>query len=313
MSLRWTATQQQADRDPVRWRLFAIGFVSLFVYGLIALLSTRFRYGEGHHDRPILEVLGLLGLAWVGYALALAWVLGRRGNRPADPKRLQVSARRLPVVLGFALAFRVLLIFSNPIQEIDYYRYLWDGRVVLNGLNPFHLEPAEMDRLGPFAAADTPQGRLWQLSRTSESVQTIFERIHHREVPTIYPPTSQAVFAVSALLTPASAPLAIHVFVLKCLLLVFDVGTLLVMIQLLRRIGLPGDWCLAYGWCPLVLKEVANTAHLDTIAVFFTVLAAYWLVGTSEHTNGWRSLRTPVLGAFAIGLAVLAQGYPLIL
>ena len=54
--------------DPVRRRLVVIGLCSLPVYGLIAVLSGSFRHGEGYRERPILAVLGLLALAWAGYA-----------------------------------------------------------------------------------------------------------------------------------------------------------------------------------------------------------------------------------------------------
>lgn len=299
--------------DPVRRRLVIIGLGSLPVYGLVALLSASFQYGERYRERPFLAMLGLLALAWVGYALALAGVLGRRRPFGVDAERAEAADRRMPMVLAFATAFRLILLFSRPIQEIDYYRYLGDGRVVLHGLNPFRHAPAEIDRLGPGSEPDSPPGRRWRLACTSVPVRTIFERVHHRQVPTIYPPAFQAVFALSALLTPPSAPIGVHVLVLKCLLVAFDLGTLLVLARLLRRLGLPEDWCLAYGWCPLVLKEFANSAHLDAIAVFLTVLAADYLAGTPDRPTGRRGLREPVLGAISLGLAVLAKGYPVVL
>lgn len=299
--------------DSVRRRLVLIGLGSVPIYGLIALLSVAFRPGEGHRERPISAVLGLLALAWLGYALALAGVLGRRGCLAKSAERVESGRRRMPLVRAFAIAFRLILLFSRPIQEIDYYRYLWDGRVVLNGLNPFRHAPAEIDRLGPESAADSPLGRLRRVADSSVPVRTIFERVHHREVPTIYPPVSQAIFALAALLTPTSARVGVHVLVLKVLLIAFDLGTLLVLARLLRRGGLPEDWCLAYGWCPLVLKEFANTAHLDAIAVFLTVLAAYYLAGMDECPSGGRPLLEPVLGAIAMGLAVLAKAYPVVL
>jgi len=303
----------RALRDPVLGRLLAVGTGSLPVYGLVAFLSGSFRFGEGHAERPILAVLGLLAVAWVGYAAALIHLLGTEdgtGGNATEPRRQRV---RLAVVLAFSLLYRLILLPSVPIQEIDYYRYLWDGRVVLNGIDPFRFAPAELDRLGPAADSSSAPGRLWRLSRESDSVRTIFERIHHREVPTIYPPASQAVFALAAWLTPGASPLRLHVLILKGLLVAFDFGVVLALAGLLVRVGRPGSWCLAYGWCPLALKEVANTGHLDAIAVFFTVLAAFWLAGVPSRSPQDRSVRRAVLGAAALGAATLAKGYPLIL
>lgn len=45
------------------------------------------------------------------------------------------------LVLGFALLFRVVLLWSDPIQEDDFYRYLWNGKVVASGLNPYRFAP----------------------------------------------------------------------------------------------------------------------------------------------------------------------------
>ncbi|RUL87953.1 hypothetical protein [Tautonia sociabilis] len=296
-----------AEAGPGRRRLRRVGVALLLVYGAVAWLSFSFRYGEGHRERPILLVLGLLTLAWAAYALALATVLRRRERTCGG------QGGRLLLVVGFAAAYRLVLLPSVPIQEIDYYRYLWDGRVLLAGVSPFRLAPAEVDRLGPSAGEGAPAGVLWRLSRSSEAVRTIFERVHHREVPTVYPPMAQVVFAASALVTPAGAPLWAHVLVLKAILIGFDLGTLLLLVLLLRRLNLPEEWSLAYGWCPLVLKEVANTGHLDAIAVFFTALAITCLVGIGGRRSRGDERARPRLGMAALGLAVLAKSYPIIL
>ncbi|MHB1561979.1 MAG: hypothetical protein ACYC61_31410, partial [Isosphaeraceae bacterium] len=314
MPVRTQTSTDPGEDEPAHRRLVLAGLVTRPLDGLVALLSDSVRYGEGHRDRPILSVLALLNLAWVCYAWALAAVLGRGGRRVGNTARVgPILGRRLPTVLTFAIAFRVILLFSRPIQEIDYYRYLWDGRVLLNGLNPFAYAPAEIDRLGLDSAPDSMPGRLWGIRSRSVPIRTIFERVHHREVPTIYPPASQLVFACAALLTPPQAPVEIHVLVLKALLLAFDLGTLVVLARLLRRLGLPEDWSLAYGWCPLVLKEFANTGHLDTIAVFFTTLAVDRLIAASDRISGRRSLRGLALGGIWLGVAVLAKGYPVVI
>jgi hypothetical protein len=299
--------EQQARR-----RLWLLGFASIALYGAVFVLSSQFHYGEGHEERPILEVLAILGLATVAYFGALA-VVFRLGSHPKEETRL------LYLVLGFSIAFRLVLWPSTPIQEIDFYRYLWDGRVCLGGHSPFQFSPAQIEGAAgvnqPVDAGRSPEAEaLWRLSQRSAVLKTIFERMHHREVPTVYPPAAQAVFALAALLTPASAPLFVQILVLKTLLLSFDIATLFLLVALLRRLGLPAIWGLAYGWCPLAVKEIANSGHLDSIAVLFCTLALYLLAGMVTNKEwSWKNVAAAVAGMAALGVAVLAKSYPIIL
>jgi hypothetical protein len=210
----------------------------------------------------------------------------------------------LSTVLLFAIVYRLILLPSWPVQEIDFYRYLWDGRVTLHGLNPYRYSPMQIEEAEFRERVPADLAELRQLASATESQRTIFERVHYRDIPTAYPPVSQAVFALSVGLTPADASVWLHVMILKSVLLAFDVGTLLLVVRMLG--GMSPAWSLAYGWCPLALKEFANTGHLDSIAVFFTTLALY-LVLRSD---------TVFRAALALGvlaLAVLSKTYPIIL
>jgi hypothetical protein len=302
--------------DSLRRRLLILGLASVPVYVAILLLSYQF--APGGATPPLLWVLALLGLATVGYWLALGCALGQvseRGKPPArdadhlalpsggSPPRLADPTLR--IVLFFAVGFRLLLLPSWPIQEADFYRYLWDGRVTLHGHNPYHYSPHQVEDLGPRTEPGTELATLWQLSQQSEAVHTIFERVHYRGVPTVYPPVAQLVFAVTALLTPAASPVWAHILVLKTVLLAFDLATLAVLVLLLRQLRLPAVWCLAYGWCPLVMKEFANSGHLDAIAIFFTTISLYLLVR-------WASSGA-FLAMLTLALAVLAKSYPIVL
>jgi hypothetical protein len=300
-----------------RGRLWLLGCLSMLLYGGVSVLSFHFRYGEGHLDRPILAVLALLAAATLGYLVALATVLRRRRSITHEEGRAgKRSTRLLRVIILFSVAYRLVLLPSAPIQEIDYYRYLWDGRVCLGGVNPYRFSPQEVDQWGPTAEPYSELSALWQLTQESDVIQTVFQRVHHREVPTVYPPAAQAVFASAALVTPAAAPLWLHVLVLKALLAGFDLATLGVLVALLRRLRLPDTWCLAYGWCPLALKEFANSGHLDSIAVFFTTLAMFWLVVSFrrlEERQSRSSFGIAIAAMLALGVAILAKSYPVIL
>jgi len=90
-------------------------------------------------------------------------------------------------------------------------------------------------------------------------------------VPTIYPPTLQYVFWVANVLYPGS------VVGMKFILLIFDVLTIYLLLSLLKNLQLPPEWCLVYAWSPLVLKEIANSGHADSVSAFLLVLLL-WLL-----------------------------------
>lgn len=302
-----------ASAHPLGRQLGWLIGVSALCYLAILGLSLRFQYGEGYQERPILLVLALFAVLTLGYLLAL-WLI-RLSTRTSTVMNPAEMSRLLRLVVAGALIFRLILLLSTPIQEIDYYRYLWDGRVLLAGVSPYQFAPEQIENWRWGAKHQETRHYLWQQAQQSDTTELIFQRVHHRQVPTVYPPAAQAVFAAAALVTPASAPLWQHLLVFKLFVLVFDIGTLFVLVSLLRRLSLAPIWSLAYGWCPLVLKEVVNSAHLDTIAVFCTTLCIRLLVEVhfrvAEQKAGALSLACAAAAALALG--ILAKCYPLVL
>jgi hypothetical protein len=51
-------------------------------------------------------------------------------------------------LIGAALLFRLLLLFAVPALSDDFYRFLWDGRLSLEGINPFLYTPRQLIQSG---------------------------------------------------------------------------------------------------------------------------------------------------------------------
>lgn len=252
-------------------------------------------------------MLGVLGLYFV--ACAIYFVALR-------------SAIRLPCnrsvalwVVGTSIAFRALLLPTPPYQEIDIYRYLWDGAVVASGGDPYEHPPADilagMDATN--AAERNPSlARLVKLTAEQPELDEIVRTIHYTELPTPYPPVSQAVFAAAAVTASEDWSAFGRLVWLKLWLTAFDVATLLLVLDLLRTTGLPVGWALAYGWAPLVLKEIAGSGHLDVIATFLAVaslaVAARGFSGQSRI-----DVRGAVVASALLGLGVGAKLFPVLL
>ena len=267
-------------------------------------------------DRPILVTLALLGAAFAVYLLA-ALIAARWA-----PSRGQLG-----MIAGAALLYRLILLPTPPIQEVDIYRYLWDGIVVSQGINPFRFPPQTVREARLGEVRDPQLASLVQVRDADPHIRTLLARIHYAELPSVYPPVSQAVFAAAAWMTPAQASIDQRILILKIWLLGFDLATGGLVLLLLRQTGRPLGMFVLYAWCPLVLKEFANSGHLDVIAVFLTTLAMWLAVrsaacgrgragGQAKDTRhepaplvGRRGLDA-VAGGVVLALAVGAKLYP---
>ena len=210
---------------------------------------------------------GPIDAAGLGCALAygvLAW-FARQPGEPALPLFLGIAgwtslltfglyayhrrrAEPFPVgrLIGWAVVFRVCGLFGGPFYEDDFYRYLWDAyRFVQDG---------------------TPYGAVPEAFFTDPGVpapfQRILDQVNHPELPTIYGPATQLLFLVGYGLRPGS------VAALQTTLILVD----LITIGLLLRLA-PARAVLLYAWCPLVVKEIAFTAHPDGAAVCLLLAA----------------------------------------
>ncbi|EDY39676.1 conserved hypothetical protein [Cyanobium sp. PCC 7001] len=175
---------------------------------------------------------------------------------------------------GVALAARLLLLPMEPSDDV--WRYLWEGRIQLEGFNPFLLPPDH-----PALEALRPP---W------------WGQINHPDVTAIYPPLSQLLFRLLALAGPSVALLKLSVVA----------ADLAVCGLLARRFGHRA--ALLVAWNPLVLVCLAGGGHFDSW--FLLPLVAAWLLLEPAPTPGRQRLAALLLGLSAaikwISLPMLA-------
>jgi hypothetical protein len=262
-------------------RGLGIGLALLSGVAAWSLLSPSFIYGEGHLDRPILLFLGTYLIAWIAFAAA-----AYRLAAGSDPG--------IKLILVVALLARLILLPSGLIQENDVYRYVLDGQVLLHGGNPYEHSPFDLARaVDPSLAA----------SLTDPDAQVVLQRIGYPRIATVYPPMAQVFFALGAWLAGWDWMGQRLVFV------AVDLTVILLLVALLGRLGLPRGQVLLYAWNPLVLKEVANSVHLDVLVALFLVLLSLSLIRFGEAPHWlWAAL-----GGLCFALTALTKIYPLIL
>src|SRR5437867_3983262 len=143
--------------------LTALGTGLVFTLVLMARLDSW--------TRSLGSLQGLYAAAFAFFALAMARV------RSAPPARAGL------LVFAVAAAARLALLPVPPALSDDIYRYVWEGRVAAEGMDPYHLSPRDT----ALAALRDP---------------AVYPRINHPELATIYPPVAIAGFALVARLSP---------------------------------------------------------------------------------------------------------------
>lgn len=262
-----------------KWTLAATSTVLFSI--LLTLLSSRFGYDAEVIDMPCLLLTGVLITAGVVFVAAIPRLIAHAENAGPDEKRLLLA-----IIVAGGLAARLALFASEPILEDDYHRYLWDGAVTVSGHNPYARSPLSAMESGPQAT----------LGAVAAEAGDVLPRINHKSLTTIYPPIAQGAFALAHLIEPWSLT------AWRSVLLIFDLGTLALLIALLNLTGRSPLWSALYWLNPVVLKEIFNSAHMEAIILPFVLLALLLA-----------SRRRPLLATAALSLAAGAKFWPALL
>ncbi len=203
-------------------------------------------------------------------------------------------------ILFWAFACRIVFLPSLPIYETDYNRYLWDGFLVTQRINPYKYPPAI------FTLSDNER-KVFLNQEDIREVNNILDGIHNHEkalqtladinnaeLSTIYPPFVQILFALSSLLSPFS------LMVWRFFILFFDCILILCIILLLQYFQKKPTHVIFYAWSPLILKEYINTTHFDIVALALLFMAILF---------GITSKKNPSTISWACG--TLTKGFPL--
>ncbi len=190
-------------------------------------------------------------------------------------------------IISMGAIFRVLFLMRPPELSDDIFRYLFDGQVLLSGGNPYYAAPLDMLSKHP-------------------SLSGLAALINHADLPTIYPPAAQFVFAAGAFLG--------GVFGMKLFLVVLDILSCVLMARILHQFGRPQSCLILYAWHPLPVVEIAGSGHIDSAVIFFTFMGLFFLIRSTFTAGGfksiWHSLSGWAAGLFLVA-AVLTKWLPL--
>jgi hypothetical protein len=189
-----------------------------------------------------------------------------------------------------ALLFRLALLFAWPNLSDDYFRFVWDGRLLVHGINPYLVLPADF--------IQSPQAAGAGLT------QDLYQHLNSPHYYTVYPPVNQAIFALAAGLFPRS--LLGSVVVLRLFMLMGEIGTVYLLIRFTRRLQLPRSHVLLYALNPLVIVELTGNLHFEAVMIFFCLAALFGLTNhRTKNRTSW------IWSALSLALAVATKLLPL--
>ena len=243
----------QTDGIPYRWVI--AGSLLLFLFGFLWFLSPQFAPDVPLQNQPILTMTTVFILAGLVYLF-----LSELIHHSHTGKRLLIW------ILLIGGGIRALMFFSTPILEVDFNRYFWDGAVTASGFNPYAYSPEEI-LSSANGIAVTGQQIPDGLTKLATSPGSTIENVNHSYLRTIYPPITQAIYALSYWISPWSMP------AWRFILLCFDVITLLLIFNLLRYLNLSPIWASIYWLNPLLVKEIFNSGHMDILILPFLLSA----------------------------------------
>ena len=169
----------------------------------------------------------------------------------------------------------------------DFYRFFWDGQLILNGFNPYLNTPNEIiiSKLISFPKMNEIYELMGSLSQNNYSN---------------YPPIHQIITFITLLITDKS--IIASIISLRLILILFDLGILFYGIKLLKILKKPKNIIFIYFLNPLVILELIGNLHLEGVMVFFMILSFYHLYRKSEIYSG-----------IFLGLSILTKLIPLII
>lgn len=167
---------------------------------------------------------------------------------------------RLEVLLSAVILFRLPFFFHLPQLSDDFYRFLWDGLLLTEGVNPFGAVPAETDLT---------------LFGKREFAERLLAGMNSAEYGSVYPPLHQAVFWVGAKLSGGS--LLGGVNAMRGVILLAEAG---MAVYFLRISGFKnaGFITAAYLLNPLVVVEGVGNVHMEALMVPLLAVGLHMLL-----------------------------------
>jgi len=192
-------------------------------------------------------------------------------------------------LLIFGIFFRLVFILATPNLSQDFYRFIWDGRLLAHGINPYLFTP-DMYMSGE----STLKIVIPQANELYKGMGALSAG-HFSN----YPPINQLFFSITGLFSSSS--ILGSVIILRLITIFADLGILFFGRKLLKNLNLNPNKIFWYFLSPFVIIEMTGNLHFESVMLFFVVWALYLL-----QQKKW------IWAAILLGVSVSVKLLPLL-
>ncbi|MAJ32151.1 MAG: hypothetical protein CMC18_05775 [Flavobacteriaceae bacterium] len=159
-------------------------------------------------------------------------------------------------ITALGILSRIVFIGSTPLLSQDFSRFIWDGYLIGDGINPYQFTPSELiEQYSSNSLMSSLYEIMGGLSQTNYSN---------------YPPFNQFFFYLSSLFNPY------EIEALRTVLFTADLGVLW-FLQKLMKGAKANLWIGLYFLNPLLIVEGVGNLHFEGVMVFFFAISL-WLI-----------------------------------
>lgn len=189
--------------------------------------------------------------------------------------------------MGFML--RILLLPAYPpIFSDDIYRFLWDGWLTNQGIDPYWFTPRELFESGKF---------------TQEKMAPLLELMNSPDYHSVYPPLSQLIYA--SITWPFSQGETLGpTLLLRGILIFSEICLLYLMWQLAAFLDVPKIKLIWYSLNPLVILEISGNLHFEGLVILGLATSAYFILYLHKHKLSRTKYYASSIFALAVSIGI---------
>ncbi len=198
-------------------------------------------------------------------------------------------------IQGSALLFRLAMLFSLPTLSDDFYRFVWDGKIILSGGNPYLFLPSEV---------------MNQAKPAGYGIADIFPLLNSPQYYSVYPPVCQIISFTGVFVFPES--LIGSVFIMKSIVFCAEMLNVFFLLRLAKQWKVNQKYVLLYSLNPMVIIELTGNLHFEALMITGMLGAVYFLGRVEREENIQIQSAYFILSTFFFAVAICSKLLPVV-